>query len=85
MRIVGTRILVVHCNNVQVLNVVINGATCDKSDWRDFWSKDVDSIKFSQSDTASKYFKIGGCMSNLILILSSKVNSQFTYIRRMKA
>ena len=85
MRVLGTRELVVHCNNKEVLNVVIKDTTCDNSDWRDIWSKDVDSITFSQFDTASKYFKIGGCMSNFILILSSKVNSKFRYTRRMKA
>ena len=73
MRVLGTRELVVHCNNVQVLNVAVTGATCDRSDWNDVWSLDVDNITFSQSDTASKYFKTGGCMHGDFLFLKIPV------------
>ena len=45
--------LIVHCNNVEVLNVRLD-FLCDIGN---NWSRKVDKIKFLHSDTASDYFR----------------------------
>ena len=59
--------LVIHCNNKEVLNVVISGTTCSNSAWSTYWSRDKEKIQFSSSDTASDYYRAGGS-NNLYLI-----------------
>ena len=55
----GIRI-VIHCNNKEVLNVVLSDNTCIDSEWRDYWSRDVDKIYFLPSyDKASDYYRLG--------------------------
>ena len=44
--------LVLHCNGVQVLNVLLS-SVCDRSDWRTYWGKKPTQIKFSSYDSAS--------------------------------
>jgi hypothetical protein len=52
----GTRI-VIHCNEVEVLNIMLSDSTCSNSDWR-FWSRNVTKIWFHPSvDTASDYYR----------------------------
>ena len=51
--------LKIHCNGVEVLNVLISDNTCDNSDWRKYWSRDVEYIDFSGSDTTSEYYRAG--------------------------
>ena len=51
--------IAVHCNNVEVLNVVISDTTCSDSDWNSIWSKDVDYTHFYSFDTASDYYRPG--------------------------
>ena len=46
--------LVIHCNDVEVLNVLINISKCN--DWRDFWSRKVEKIDFLSADTASDFY-----------------------------
>ena len=53
----GVRGLVVHCNNVEVLNVKMTAATCDRSEWNAYWNKNVKKIKFTIGDTASDYYR----------------------------
>ena len=56
-RTAGVR-LVIHCNDVEVLNTLLSDATCSyNSRWSTYWSKDVAKIKFSSSDTASDYYR----------------------------
>ena len=55
----GTPSVVIHCNNKEVLNVMLSDSTCSSSDWRDYWSKDVEKIKFVSGDTASDYYRPG--------------------------
>ena len=56
-------ILVVHCNEVEVFNVVISGTVCSKSYWSAYWSrKPASKISFlssSETDTASDYYREG--------------------------
>ena len=52
--------LQIHCNGVEVLNVLMSDNTCSYSDWRYYWSKDVENIYFHPShDTASDYYRTG--------------------------
>ena len=59
-RISGEIRVVVHCNEKEVLNVVLSDTTCSWSKWRDYWSRNVDEIYFpSIRDTASDYYRPG--------------------------
>ena len=50
--------LVVHCNEVEVLNYLISDTTCDDSNWSTNWSREVPKIRFSSLyDTASDYYQ----------------------------
>ena len=54
-RTAGVRV-VIHCNDVEVLNTLVSEATCSGSGWNTYWSKDVTKIKFYSGDTASDYY-----------------------------
>ena len=49
--------LVVHCNEEEVVNILMSDSTCDVSDWSTYWSKEVAKIYFYGSDTASDYYQ----------------------------
>ena len=52
----------IHCNGVEVVNILISDNTCDTSywrNWRKYWSRDVEYINFSVYDTASDYCRAG--------------------------
>ena len=51
--------LVVHCNEVEVLNTLISDSTCDDSRWSTQWSmsREVAKIEFYSSDKASDYYQ----------------------------
>ena len=51
--------LKINCNNKEVINIVMSDITCDVSDWRPRWSRDVEKIKFSDQDKASDYYRPG--------------------------
>ena len=51
--------VVIHCNDKKVLNVVLSDITCSNDYWREWWSRDVEKIKFISSDTASDYYRPG--------------------------
>ena len=51
--------LIIHCNNKEVLNVVLSDTICGESDWIDWWSKDMEKIYFDFLDTASDYYRQG--------------------------
>ena len=55
----GERRVVIHCNDKEVLNVVLSDTTCDNTHWRDIWSRAVGKIYFLPSDTASDYYRRG--------------------------
>ena len=55
----GIRLLI-HCNNVEVLNFLMSDSTCSDSSWSTYWSKTVGKISFSPSaDAASDYYRAG--------------------------
>ena len=49
--------LVVHCNEVEVLNILMSNSTCGNSNWSTYWSREVAKIKFRSDDTASDYYQ----------------------------
>ena len=55
----GIRRMVVHCNEVRVLDVVISESLCDdvEGGWASYWSKDVGQIEFESFDTASDLYR----------------------------
>ena len=55
-RTAGIR-LVIHCNDVEVLNTLLSEATCSRSGWSTYWNRDVTKIKFCFPDTASDYYR----------------------------
>ncbi len=51
--------LQIHCNDVEVLNLLMSDSTCRypyHTDWSKYWTKDVAKIKFSSSDGASDFY-----------------------------
>ena len=56
----GIRLLI-HCNNVEVLNILMSSSTCSHSSWSTYWSKTVGKIWFSAPayNTASDYYRAG--------------------------
>ena len=54
----GIRLLI-HCNNVEVLNILMSSSTCIHSSWSTYWSRTVGKVRFSRVDTASDYYRAG--------------------------
>ena len=54
----GIRV-VIHCNDVEVLNILFSDTTCSDSRWREYWTRDVASVVFVPGDTASDYYRAG--------------------------
>ena len=56
--------LVIHCNEEEVLNILMSDSTCSYSDWSKYWSREVAKILF-YLDTASDYYQpqtLGNCV-----------------------
>ena len=53
--------LVIHCNDVEVLNILVSDSTCntESSGWNDAWNRDMKQIRFDD-DTASDYYRLRG-------------------------
>ena len=50
----------IHCNGVEVVNILMSDNTCGYSWWRELWSRDVEFIEFdSYYDSASDYYRAG--------------------------
>ncbi|KAL5248076.1 hypothetical protein ACHWQZ_G017302 [Mnemiopsis leidyi] len=50
--------LQIHCNDVEVLDILISDTTCSYSDWSTYWNRDIEKMYFDYSDTASDYYKL---------------------------
>ena len=50
--------LQIHCNNVEVLNILLSDTTCGNSDWSTYWNKDMGVVNFQVVDTASDCYKL---------------------------
>ena len=57
-----------HCNNKEVLNVVLSDTICGQGGWISNWSRDVENIKFSSRDTASDYYRPGKFLMFLLML-----------------
>ena len=51
----GVTRVVLHCNNVEVVNVVLSDTTCHTSDWRNYWSLDVEKVRFPENTKPNFY------------------------------
>ena len=49
----------IHCNGVEVLNLLLSDTTCSDNWWRKYWSKDVEYIYFWPYDTSFDYYRAG--------------------------
>jgi len=59
--------LVVHCNEVEMINILMSDSTCDVgfSVWSTYWRVEVAKIRFNSYDTASDYYQpqpLGNCV-----------------------
>ena len=52
--------LVIHCNDVEVLNILLSDSTCSYSYWNYYWNSDVERIRFDRWDSASEYYRLKG-------------------------
>ena len=49
--------LQIHCNDVEVLNILISDTTCISSSWSTYWSRDIEKIFFAPEDSASDFYR----------------------------
>ena len=57
--------LLIHCNNVEVLNFLMSDSTCIHSSWSTYWSRTVEKIWFHPDyDIASDYYRAGNTGKN---------------------
>jgi len=77
--------LVVHCNEVEVVNTLMSDSTCRYSPWSTRWSsREVAKIRFESSDTASDYYQPqGGCVFRRFKIFKMLLSYIFIAIRTM--
>lgn len=46
-----------HCNDVEMFDFVLSDTTCDVTEWKTTWNRDVGKIKFLTSDAASDFYR----------------------------
>ena len=71
----GERRVVIHCNDKEVLNVVLSDTTCDieSDDWRDYWNLDVTELEIMANGKAETgLYRPGSCL---------KLKTVFNHIR----
>ena len=51
--------LIIHCNEVEVVNILISDSSCNGIVWKSYWIRDVEKIWFDSADTASDYYGPG--------------------------
>ena len=53
----GVRVII-HCNNKEVLNVLLSYTSCDDSEWSEMWNRETAYIEFRfYDDTATDYYR----------------------------
>ena len=50
--------LTIHCNEVEMVNIVMSNTTCGDDAWSSIWDKEIKKIHFPPGDTASDYYKL---------------------------
>ena len=48
--------LQIHCNDVEVLNILMSDTTCSSSSWSTFWDRNIRKMYFRFSDSASDFY-----------------------------
>ena len=56
--------LVIHCNDKEVVKVVLSDTTCGDPSWSTYWSRDVGKIQFANANTAADYYRSGEDISS---------------------
>ena len=58
--------VVIHCNGVEVMDLLLSSEVCGDSSWRIDYSRTVEEIEFEVYDSASDYFRPapGDCMTH---------------------
>ena len=67
--------LVIHCNEVEVLNFVLSDSTCPYWSWSRIWSRRVEKFKFNGNDLASDYY------TGLVAVDNSRLLHRFSSFR----
>jgi hypothetical protein len=49
--------LVIHCNEKEVLNILMSDSTCSERNWSAYWTRKVTKIEFDSKDTASDFYR----------------------------
>lgn len=57
LRTSAGRRIVVHCNEVRVLDFVLSDSTCSEGYWSKTWGRNVAKIRFTETDTASEFYR----------------------------
>jgi hypothetical protein len=57
-RISGIR-LKIHCNGVEMVNILMSDSTCSYSGWRTYWSRIVTKMQFHSDNYAADYYRAG--------------------------
>jgi hypothetical protein len=52
--------LIIHCNELEVLNFLISDLTCIEMNWRAYWIREIAKIEFDSKDTASDFYRPTG-------------------------
>ena len=55
----GTKAVVIHCNEVELVNTQLSESACVNTDWSSVWNTDVAQIQFSPHDTVSDSYRLG--------------------------
>ena len=51
--------LQLHCNGVNMADILMSNSTCSYINYSKYWSREVAKIKFSATDTASDFYRPG--------------------------
>ena len=69
--------LTVQCNDVTVVDLTMSDDTCSDSNWREYWTKQIEQIKFASWDTASdEYWAPPG---NKLIVFNITCLSSYCY------
>ena len=49
--------LIIHCDFVEVVNILMSDSSCAKSAWSSYWTRDVEKIWFRSTDRSSDYYR----------------------------
>ena len=49
--------LQIHCNDVEVLNILMSNTTCDDITWSAYWNRDIKKIYFDGGENATDYYR----------------------------